>query len=183
MLAPPAVATEEDRSVRATPIQRKTFAAMLGLLLATALAVGTALAAKPKHGAHFTGSTSANPVEGFRAPVKFTVSADGRSLSNFTFGSFGCFGAGGFRPGVNPYTGHSLVDAGKVKVAASGHFSQKATTSYTVQGQTTTTTILVAGSFSTPKKAGGTITFSQAVTGTIHTSCGPAKLTFSASAH
>ncbi|HEV2982682.1 MAG TPA: hypothetical protein VGX51_14730 [Solirubrobacteraceae bacterium] len=169
--------------MRAAPIRRHIFVAMLGLLLAAALAAATALGAKPKHGAHFTGHTSVVPVEGFLAPVKFTVSADGRSLSNFTFGTFGCFGAGGFRPGVNPYKGNSLIDAGKIKVAANGHFSQIATSSYTVQGFTLTTTMLIAGSFSTPRKASGTITFSQAESGTYHASCGPAKPTFTASAH
>ena len=169
--------------MRAAPNRRSTFVAILGLLLAVALAAGTALAAKPKQRAHFTGYTNQPAVEGFRAPVKFTVSSDGRALSNFTFGTFGCFGAGGFRPGVNPYTGNSLIHVAKVKVTASGQISQVATSSYTVQGQTTTTTLTIAGRFSNPKKASGTITFSQAVTGAFHSSCGPAMRTFSASAH
>jgi hypothetical protein len=168
--------------VRTVPIRRYTFPALLGLLLAAALPVGASLAAKPKHRARFTGHTNRAAVEGFLAPVSFTVSSDGRSLSSFTFGTFGCFGAGGFRPGVNPYTGHSLIDVGKLKVTASGQMSQKATSSYTAQGTKTTTTIAVSGRFSTPKRASGTITFSQSVTGTVTTTCGPAKETFTASA-
>jgi hypothetical protein len=169
--------------VRAAPTRRKALPVILGLLLAAALAAGTALAAKPKPRAHFSGHTNQPAVVGFLAPVKFTVSSDGRSLSSFTFGTFGCFGAGGFRPGVNPYTGSSLIDIGKVKVSAGGKISQKATSSRTVAGQKTTTTISLSGRFSTPKKASGTITFSQVVTGTLHLSCGPAARTFSASAH
>lgn len=169
--------------MRAAPIRRHIFLAIFGLLVTAAVLAGTAFAAKPRPRAHFTGHTNQPAVEGFLAPVKFTVSSDGRSLSNFTFGAFGCFGAGGFRPGVNPYTGNSLLHVAKVKVTASGRISQNATSSYTVQGQTTTTTMTISGRFSTPKKASGTITFSQLVTGTVHTSCGPANRTFTASAH
>lgn len=178
-----ALHTEVHRVVGASRVFRRAGAAALAPIAAAALLATGALAAKPKHGAHFAGSTSTTPVEGFRAPVKFTVSPDGRSLFNFTFGSFGCFGAGGFRPGIDPYTGHSLIDAGKVKVSASGHFSQKALSSYSVSGQTTTTTISISGSFSEPKKASGSITFSQVVSGSFHSSCGPAKVSFSASGH
>src|SRR5690349_11663424 len=57
-------------------------------LLGPALAVGlvlaaTAVAAKPKHGARFSGFSSAPPVVGFKAPVTFKVAANGLSLSNF----------------------------------------------------------------------------------------------------
>jgi hypothetical protein len=169
--------------VRAAPIRRNTFVLTLSLLVAAALAAGAALAAKPKPRAHFTGHTNAAAIGGFLAPVKFTVSADGRWLSNFTFGTFGCFGAGGFRPAVNPYTGNSLLHVAKVKVSASGEMFQKATSSYTVQGQTTMTMLTISGRFPTAKKASGTITFSQVVSGTVQTSCGPANRTFTASAH
>jgi len=148
------------------------------LLLAAA-----ALAAKPKKGAHFAGHTSATKVEGFRAPVTFGVSSNGRTLTNFTFGSFGCFGAGGFRPGVNPYTGNSLIKAGKLKVPASGHFSDKASSSYSIAGTGTSTTMTITGTFSTPMRVSGTITFRQIVFGGgPASSCGPAKVSFSATA-
>jgi hypothetical protein len=152
--------------------------------LAVALTLtAVALAAKPKHGAHFTGRTSVPPVVGFHAPVSFTVSHNGRSLSNFRFGSFGCFGAGGFRPGVDPYTGGSIIKvAGTVKVSANGHLSVSgAKASYTAFGSTTVTTLSIRGRFSTPKSASGSITFSQNVTGKFTSSCGPATIGFLAS--
>ena len=150
---------------------------------AVLLLAATALAAQPKKNARFAGTTSAAPVEGFHAPVKFTVSADGKSLSSFTFGSFGCFGAGGFKPGVNPYTGNSLIDAGKLKLASKGKFTDNAISSHTVAGQTTTTKMTIAGHFATAKSVSGTITFSQVVKGgEVNSQCGPAKLSFSAKA-
>ncbi len=153
-------------------------AAIAALLLAA-----TALAAKPKKNARFVGTTNMTPVAGFHAPVKFTVSADGKSLENFTFGSFGCFGAGGFKPGVNPYTGHSLIDAGKLKLGANGRFTANATSAYTVAGQTTTTKMTIKGSFSTPKSVSGTITFSQTVVGGgVNSKCGPGTPAFTAKA-
>ncbi len=153
-------------------------------VLAVALVLAAAaLAAKPKKHARFAGTTNATPEEGFHAPVKFTVSSDGKSLSGFTFGSFGCFGAGGFRPGVNPYTAHSLIDAGKLKLGANGKFSDNASASYTVSGQTTTTKMTISGKFSTPKRVAGTIVLSQVVKGGgANSKCGPAKLSFTARA-
>jgi hypothetical protein len=164
---------------------RGAFAVIGSVVLACALVLAAgALAAKPKKSAHFTGTTSADPVEGFKAPVKFTVAPTSKGLYNFTFGTFGCFGAGGFRPGVNPYTGHSLINAGKLEVPPSGKFSDKAISAYTVSGTTTTTTITVSGKFSTPKRVSGTISFSQVVSGSeYHSSCGPGKLSFSAATH
>ena len=163
-----------------TAVARATVVAVLACALLLAAA---ALAAKPKKGARFSGHTSATPVEGFKAPVKFTVASNGKSLSNFTFGSFGCFGAGGFKPGVNPYTGNSLIDAGKLNIASSGKFTDNAVSAHTVAGQTTTTKMTISGRFSTPKRVAGTIAFSQVVSGGgASSSCGPAKLSFSAKA-
>ncbi len=144
--------------------------------------VTAAPAAGPKRGAAFRGTTSAPPIEGFHAPVTFKVAANGLSLHNFTYGSFGCFGVGGFRPGVNPYTGTSLIDAGKVEVSAGGHIDAHALSGYSVDGQSTLTRITVVARFVSPRSLSGTITYSQTVTGTVHSSCGPAKLSFSAKA-
>lgn len=166
-----------ERGIRRAAIAAGVFGAGL------ALAAG-ALAAKPKHGAHFVGRTSVPPVVGFRAPVKFTVSKNGRSLSHFTFGSFGCFGAGGFKQGVNPYTGSSLIDVGTVKVSAKGAISASGARSTSkVGGQTTVTTISISGRFSKAKAASGSITFSQSVIGSVMASCGPATVSFFVSAH
>ncbi len=168
---------------RAAAVRRIVFGSLTAIACAIAFAA-VALAVKPAHGAHFTGRTSASPVLGFYAPVKFTVSQDGRSLKGFSFGTFGCFGAGGFRPGVNPYTGSSILHVSSVKVSASGRFSVSGAKShYTVAGQTTTTTIAVSGRFTGRKAATGSITFSQKVTGTFTSSCGPGTIQFSASSH
>ncbi len=166
---------------RAAVVRRIVFGSLTAIACATAFAA-VALAVKPAHGAHFTGRTSASPVLGFYAPVKFTVSQNGRSLKGFSFGSFGCFGAGGFRPGVNPYTGSSILHVSGIKVSAAGRFSVSGAKSrYTVAGQTTTTTIAVSGRFTGRKTATGSITFSQKVTGTATTTCGPGTIQFSSS--
>jgi hypothetical protein len=161
-------------------------AAALAAALALAgalLLAAAALAAKPKQNARFAGNTSAQPTEGFRAPVRFRVAPDSKSLYNFTFGSFGCEGAGGFRPNVNPYTGNSLIDAGKLKVPASGKFTDHAIAGYTVSGQDTQTKITVSGKFSSPKSVSGTIVISQVVTGGgLNLKCGPATVDFTATA-
>jgi hypothetical protein len=164
-------------------MSRPTVIGSIAVALTTAvlLFAGIAFAASPKKNARFGGNTSAPAVEGFRAPVKFTVAPDGKSLLNFTFGTFGCFGAGGFRPGVNPYTGNSLVNAGKVKVGANGKVSAKTLSGYTVAGQKTTTTISIDAKFSSPKRVSGTISFSQVVSPG-GAKCGPANLSFTASA-
>jgi hypothetical protein len=168
---------------RATAIRANAFALTLSLLAALSLAA-VALAAKPAPGAHFKGRTSAAPILGFYAPVTFTVSQSGQSLGGFSFGSFGCFGAGGFRPGVNPYTSGSIIHLGTVKVSASGRISVSgAKSSHTVAGQTTVTTVAVNARFTTPKAASGSITFTQKVTGTVNSSCGPGKIAFTATGH
>jgi hypothetical protein len=165
---------------RTAAIRRSVLGSLIAIVCAAAFAA-VALAVKPAHGAHFTGRTSVLPINGFYAPVKFTVAQDGRSLKGFSFGSFGCFGAGGFRPGVNPYTGSSILHVSAVKVTDSGRFLVAGAKSrYTIAGQTTTTTIAVSGRFTGRKTATGSITFSQKVTGTATSSCGPATIQFSA---
>lgn len=159
------------------PLRISTLVLIVGLALAA-----PAVAAKPKHNARFSGHTSAKPVVGFLAPVTFKVAPNGLSLYNFTYGSFGCFGAGGFKPGVNPYTKNSLVDAGKLKVSASGRVSAKALVTESI-GETTTTTITITAKFSTPKKISGTIQYSQVVENSFHSSCKSDPISFSASAH
>jgi uncharacterized membrane protein len=163
---------------------RGRIALVAALVLAcAAVLAAAALAATPKKNARFAGTMNTTPIEGFHAPVKFTVSPDGKSLQSFTFGTFGCFGAGGFRPHTNPYTGHSLIDAGKLKLGAKGKFTDNAISSYTVQGQKTTTRMTISGSFSTPKKVSGTITFSETVVGGgVNSKCGPAMPAFTARA-
>jgi hypothetical protein len=168
---------------RATAIRRSLVGALLALICATAFAA-VALAAKPAHGAKFTGRTSAQAVVGFFAPVNFTVSQDGKSLKSFTFGTLGCEGAGGFAPGVNPFKGGSLIHVGTVKVSSKGAISVSgAKSKFEIQGQITTTTVAVTGHFTKSKAVTGTITFSQKFSGTLDSGCGPGKINFTASAH
>jgi hypothetical protein len=157
--------------------------ALLAVLAAAMLgAAVSALAATPKRGAHFTGRTSANPVNGFHAPVTFAVSGKGTTLQAFTYSTFGCFGAGGFRPGIDYYTQPgSLIKVGAIKVSRSGRFSVSgAVWSDSVAGQKTTTTSAVTGRFTSAKAASGTITFSQKLTGEYTSSCGPGTIHFTA---
>ncbi len=60
---------------------RGAFALAATAVLACALLLAAAaLAAKPKKNARFNGRTSVPAIEGFRAPVKFTVAPNGASL-------------------------------------------------------------------------------------------------------
>ena len=169
------------RSVRPT-LWRACAGGVLASLVAVLVFAAVAGAAKPKHNARFSGFSSAPPVVGFKAPVTFKVAANGLSLSNFSFGSFGCFGAGGFRPGVNPYT-HSLIDIGKLKVSAAGKVAATGTSTMTAAGTTTKYIVRVTVRFSSSKKASGTISFTEEnSSGSFHASCKGDPRTFTAKA-
>lgn len=114
------------------------------------------------------------------SPVTFAVSGNGTTLTNFRYSSFGCFGAGGFQPGIDYYTKpQAIIKVGRVKVSKAGHFSASgAVSTYTAFGNTTKTTSKVSGSFTSAKAAKGTISFGQKVTGKFKSSCGPAVLSF-----
>lgn len=160
--------------------RRGTVALLLGVaVLATATA---AIAAHPKRGSHFAGATSAAPVNGFKAPVTFGVSGNGKTLTNFAYSTFGCFGAGGFRPGIDYYTQPSaIVKVGHATVSGAGHFSVAGDVFvYSSHGVKTTTTTKVTGSFTSPTSATGTIVFSQKDAGTFASSCGPSSVSFTA---
>jgi len=138
------------------------FAALLSgvALLASA---ASALAAHPKKGARFTGIVIGPEINGFKPPVKFKVSANGRTLTGFTYSTLGCFSAGGFRPGIDYYTEPSaLIEVGALKVSRSGSFSKKGIVSvHKGPGGSTTTTSTISGSFTSPTAVTGTITFAQ----------------------
>jgi hypothetical protein len=140
----------------------------------------TALAAHPKAGAHFSGFSAASPINGFEPPVTFAVSGNGRTLTNFKYSTLGCFGAGGFQPGVDYFTQpQAIMKVGTVKLSKSGHFSASgALSTNTTFGNTTKTTSKVSGSFTSAKVAQGTITFSQKVMGKFKGACGPGTISF-----
>jgi hypothetical protein len=170
--------------MRSAVVRRSILGVTCGLATAALSLASVAFAAKPAHGAHFSGRTAAQPVVGFYAPVRFTVSQNGRQLTGFSYGSFGCFGAGGFRPGVNPYTGGSIIHVGTVKVSASGSISVSGARSTSSGfGNTTVTTVSVTGHFTKARTATGAINFSQKISGKFNSTCGPAHIGFTASAH
>jgi hypothetical protein len=135
------------------------FAAALSLLLAV-----SALAARPKAGRTYRGFTSAGASNGFKAPVSFKVSSDGKRLLGFVWYGFGCMGGGG--PG-NPYTGtgYTYHRIGTISVSAGGMFSVK-NAKWTFrappsQGGMLVTISTIAGRFTNAKTAIGTIRFTQ----------------------
>ncbi len=166
------------------PSRRAARGAAVTLIVVLAMAA-TALAAHPKAGSHFSGFTAASPVNGFKAPVTFTVSGHDNTLLNFKYSSFGCFGAGGFQPGVDYYTKPgSIIKVGTVKLSKSGRFSVTgAVSDYTAFGTKTKTTSKVTGTFTSAKAASGTVTFSQKLSGKYTSACGPASLPFSVTSH
>ncbi len=167
------------RSSHARRQSQRALATILAVIAVLVLAA-TALAAHPKAGARYSGFVASAPVNGFEPPVTFAVSGNGTTLTNFRYSSFGCFGAGGFQPGVDYYTKpQAIIKVGSVKVSKSGHFSAAgAVSTYTAFGNTTKTTSKVSGSFTSAKAAKGTISFGQKVTGKFKSSCGPAVLSF-----
>lgn len=144
--------------------------------------VTSAIAAHPKKGARFVGIVIGPEINGFKPPVKFKVSADSKTLTGFSYSTLGCFGAGGFRPGVDYYTKPSaLIKVGTVKVSRSGNFSVKGVVSvYKGPGGSTTTTSAISGSFTSSTVVQGTITFAQKLSpggGTCNTSSFPLHFT------
>ena len=143
---------------------RTRVAALLTAALTLAV-TASALAAHPKPVRKYSGTTSEQKIEGFSAPVTFSVSAGGTKLLHFSYGSLGCEGAGGFRPGVSPFTGSALDRVGTINVAANGHFAItnfQSTLKFKggSQGKLVTTTA-VTGTFTSASQASGQITFSQ----------------------
>jgi hypothetical protein len=171
------------RSTHGRRRSRTRAAALLTAAMTLAVAA-TALAAHPKAGGKYSGATSQAKIEGFSAPVTFTVSASGTKLLHFTYGSLGCLGSGGFRPGVNPFTGGSLYPVGTISVAANGHFAiakVKQTDKLKGKDQPTLVTVTaVTGKFTSAKRASGKVTFTQTdiPPHAKSFSCGPVTRTF-----
>jgi hypothetical protein len=162
---------------------RRSRAAVVVLVCCALLAAAaSALAAHPKKGAHFSGSFSFTGINGFKAPVAFGVSKNGTSLTGFQYSTLGCFGAGGFKPGVDYYTRPSaIIKVGTVKVSASGRFSASGVpSSYTAFGVTTNTTTTLSGKFTKSTAASGTIRFTQKLSGKVTGSCSSLALAFNA---
>lgn len=144
----------------------------------------SAFGAHPKKSAHFSGTFAHIELEGFKAPVSFTVSSSGKALKGVTYSTLGCFGAGGFKPGVDYYTKPAaIIKVGAVKLSSSGRFSAKGVVfKYTAFGFTTTTTTTLSGRFTGTRAASGSVRFTQQLSSgaTCQTS---QALTFTAKAH
>jgi hypothetical protein len=138
----------------------------LAVLLVAVVALATAaaaLAAHPKKNARFTGIVIGPEINGFKPPVTFRVSANGKTLMGFTYSALGCFGEGGFRPGVDYYTKpEALKKLGNLKVSSAGNFKASGVVVvYKGIGGSVTTTSTVYGSFTSPTAVTGSVTFSQ----------------------
>lgn len=149
--------------------------AALSLLLAV-----SALAAHPKAGKTYRGFTSAPAFNGFKEPVSFKVSRDGKRVLGFKYAGGSCLGLGGpGDPWTSPYFNYKL---GPIKVLRSGTFSVKnAKTTNRGSGSTQPTTITnstVSGRFRTAKSATGTIKYVQRAVG--HPPCSKTTVHFTA---
>jgi hypothetical protein len=151
---------------------------------ASALTLGlaaTALAAHPKAGKKYSGFTSQSAINGFKPPVSFKVSGNGKTILGFTWAWIGCSGSGGTVG--DPWTRKAFMHSGgNIAVTSKGTFSGKPSTStFSVAGTTIATTSTVKGKFNTAKRATGTITFSQKLTSsTSHLKCAGPRVTFTA---
>jgi hypothetical protein len=150
-------------------------AAALSLLL-----VVSAFAALPKAGKSYRGFTSGQPFNGFKPPVSFKVSSNGKQLLGFKYSAGDCGGMGG--PG-DPWTNPQFVrKVGTINIDRKGNFSVKNAKSKAVpQGSnppmTKYSTTTVTGSFKTAKKATGTIKLNVKIGSN---SCPTQKLSFTA---
>jgi hypothetical protein len=133
--------------------------AALGAAVSLAFAVA-ALAAQPTAGKTYTGFTSVQPYNGYRAAVSFKVSSNGKQLLGFWWEEGGCIGMGG--PGNAYADPYNTYHVGTIPVSATGTFSVanvKWTSSHHSPAKTTTSTI--SGRFTTAKTATGTIHYTQ----------------------
>ena len=163
---------------RISPLRALVAVAVAAAL--TLLVVGSALAAHPKAGRSYAGFTSAGASNGFRPPVSFKVSSNGKRLLGFKYSAGDCGGMGG--PG-DPWTNPQFVrQVGTIKVSSKGHFSVKnAKSQVVIPGThphvTKYNSSTVSGSFKTAKKATGTIKLNVKIGS--H-SCPSQKLSFTA---
>ncbi len=144
------------------------------------LLVGSALAARPKAGKSYAGFVAGMSFNGFKAPVSFKVSSDGKRLLGFKYSAGDCGGMGG--PG-DPWTNPAFIlKVGTIKVDSKGNFLVKDAKWKVIEPGTSPpltkhSSSTVSGRFKTAKKATGTITLK--VTIGSH-SCPTNKLSFTA---
>jgi hypothetical protein len=169
--------------MRALFFRPRVGAVLAGMVLAGMFAA-TALAAHPKTGRRYSGFTSEPKIVGFAPPISFMVSSTATKLLGVRYGTIGCFGGGGFRPGVDPWTGNAIVKVGSIALARNGHFSATGAKSSikitgAVSGAVVTTTTIV-GRFTSARRATGTVSFTQTENFRHEkpVTCGPSSWTF-----
>jgi hypothetical protein len=160
---------------RTLPLLVAAVVAALSLLTAV-----SAQAAQPTAGSTYTGYLSTGASNGFRPPVSFKVSVNGKLLRGFKWAGDGCLGmGGGGDPWTNPYFNNEV---GTINVSPSGTFSVKNAKSTNASGgnPAKVTTSTVNGRFTNAKTATGTITYTLESQG--H-SCAPATVRFTVTTH
>jgi hypothetical protein len=161
---------------RTLPLLIAALAAALSLVLAA-----SAQAAQPKAGSTYTGFISTGAHLGFKPPVSFKVSVNGKLLRGFKWAGDGCLGLGGpGDPWTNPYFNNEV---GTINVSPSGTFSVKNvkwTTAASAGNAARVTISTVNGRFTTANTATGTITFTLKSMGR---TCAPATVRFTAATH
>jgi hypothetical protein len=145
--------------------------AALGGLAAT----GAASAVLPVGSKSFKGVTSERGINGFRADITFRTAPGSRSIRNFVFETIGCFGHGAFPVGVDPFA-DTVWRIATIPVSAKGILSAQVRPK-TTRPDSGTMTATITGSFSSPTRLVGKVTFSQVQNGA---ECGPQTVKFAA---
>ena len=137
--------------------------------------VGSALAVLPSQRSVFKGVTSEHAVNGYKPTIQFVAQPGGR-LTNFVFQTLGCFGAGQFPVGVDPFA-ETPWRLPKLTVPATGTLNMKvnAISNALDAGKMTVT---VTATFTSASKMTGKITYSQDQSGA---TCGPRTVKFAVS--
>jgi hypothetical protein len=135
----------------------------------------SALAVLPSHRTVFKGVTSEHAVNGYKPTIQFIAQPGGR-ITNFVFQTLGCFGAGQFPVGVDPFA-ESPWRLPKITVPATGTLKTKVSaTSNALDAGSMTVTL--TGTFTSASKMTGKITYSQDQSGA---TCGPRTVKFAVS--
>ena len=140
------------------------------LFRSAAVATSAFGAVTPKTGA-YAGNTTEKQVNGFPPTASFTVGAKG--LSTFTFRTLGCFSAGEFPAGVDPFSTSMVILTAAVPVKAGAFNVTQATGTFTFD-KTIKTVSNITGTFTNAKTATGVITYTQ--TDAYKDVCGPTKI-------
>ena len=141
-----------------------------------AFAATSAFAVVPSQRSVFKGVTSEHAVNGYKPTIQFVSQAGGKTITNFVFETLGCFGAGQFPVGTDPFA-ESPWRLPKLKVPANGILSTKvnATSPALDSGKMAVT---VSGTFTSTSKMTGKLTYTQDQSGA---TCGPRTVKFSVS--